>query len=204
MRAEELIDEDDWIEVEKAGKAAPVLADVTVKIAYGAPGRFKGAPKARTSITFRGPAAQWIEAHGPRFRVEVGGRMANYVRIVPDVNRGKFEVFDFARGSAKGIKIGVLNAWPSEDRTATEATWTIEGGFMKLRLPENFAVAAPASKASAPAAAPAPARAEPKVVKSLADLGPLRSAGINPARSSSVVAMVGEPDPGRSALARRG
>jgi hypothetical protein len=188
MRAEELIDEDDWIEVEKSGPSK-VLADVSIRLSQ--PERNGKIGKARAYIAFRGKAAEWIVANGPRFRVSIGGANANWLRIVPDIHRGKFEFGNSVGGLTKRLSLGHLAAWPDEDRNPTEAEWSVSAGYMRLRLPDDFAVA----RKSAPKQLPPPATAA-------APATPPKPAAA-PARSSNVVGMLGEPAPGRSALAQR-
>lgn len=181
MRAEEIIDEDDWVEVEKAAPAAKsVLSEVSVKITISAIARSKTL-KPRAYLAFRGKAAEWIVANGPRFRIAIGGANANHLRIVPDAAGGKFEFFNAIGGQTKRMNLGSVSAWPGEERASTAAHWDISPGYMKLRLPDDFAVA----RSAAPA--PKAAAAAPVVA----------------ARSPNVVAIIGEPAHGRSALAKR-
>ena len=138
MPTQELIDDDDWVEVEPNAKASQkALADVTVRITVSKLGRNAKEAKARTTIAFRGEAAKWIEDNGPRFRILLGGQNVNCLRVAPDKHHGKFE-FATARGETKMIRLGALTAWPREDREMTAASWRIDGNFMRLTLPDDF------------------------------------------------------------------
>ena len=138
MPTQELIDEDDWVELDR-NVAPKVLADVTVRVTVGLLGRNSRTPKARTAIAFRGDPGKWIEANGPRFKVLLGGQNANCMRIVPDLHRGKFEAGESRFGNTKMMRLGMLAAWPAEDRELTAASWQIGNGFMQLTLPADFA-----------------------------------------------------------------
>jgi hypothetical protein len=193
VKAEEIIDDEDWIEVERVSGSTTALADVTVKITVAAIGRHKRTPKARTYFAFRGKAADWIVANGPRFRVAIAGSKANFVRITPDLHRGKFEFGNSPRKETKRMNLGVVTAWPKEERKVTAADWEISAGSMKLRLPEDFAIAA---HGKATTTSQAPALSGAFVTRQLDGM-------TAPQRSTAVVSIAGEPPPGRSELDRR-
>lgn len=146
---EEIIDDDDWVEVERQKKQSAPLCDVSVSLTIAQRKNGK-VGKARAYLTFRGKAAEWIRANGPRFRVAVAGAQVNYLRITPDKHGGKFESWT-GRGETERLCIGAVTAWPNEDRAPTEAKWSVEAGWMKLRLPEDFAIAAPVKPIEPPA-----------------------------------------------------
>ena len=128
-------DDDGWVEQRKG--AAAVRADVTVSVNEPGQRRMDGPNwRACARIMFRGEAAAWIEAQN-RFRVEIGGKLKNKIRITAD-DRGKFEshqVWGVTR-----LPIGRVPAWPDmEGRETTEAAWTVAGTFMVLTLPDDWA-----------------------------------------------------------------
>jgi hypothetical protein len=133
--SEEIIDDEDWIEIERQASPSAPLSEVSV------------------------------------FR--------------PDLHTGKFENFK-SRGGTERLCIGAVTAWPNEERAATEAAWSEDSGCMKLRLPENFAIAAPA---------PCPPSVPPS-----AHVTRLPAA---PQRSNITASAMGDPPPGRSALDQR-
>ncbi len=207
MRAQEIIDEEDWVEVERAAKKTGPLPEVSVRISIAALGRHKPVSKARVYLAFRGDAAEWLVGHGPRFRVGLAGAKANYLRIVPDVHLGKFEYAESVGGKTKRLSLGVMPAWPSEEREPTAVEWDVAAGYMRLRLPEDFAT--PRAKALPPpgargegassvatAPSPPPASVAPPAL-------PLRRiAPVAPQRGEPV-AIMGEPSSGRSAAGPR-
>lgn len=196
---EEIIDEEDWFELERGRTAREPrrVFDVSVRVTVAAIGRGgqKNTPKARVYVAFRGEAAKWIVDNGPRFSVAVGGRFANYIRIVPDNERGKFEWGDIARKTdTKRLNLGTVAAWPCEDRPVTEAQWDVSTGWMRLRLPDAWAV--PTQKRLPPPSDPRPREFcldEPKraPAPSPAPARPLHSVTAH---------NMGDPPPNRSAL----
>ena len=100
------------IDLEKqASGAAAKMPDVTVSLnVWATRHKPKAQPKVRASICLRRAAAEWIESHGPRFKVQIGGKSCNLIRIVPDAERGQFEASTL-RGVQR-LAIGVVNIWP--------------------------------------------------------------------------------------------
>lgn len=180
MATEEILDEEDWVEIEKSLPPSQVLAEVSIRVTIATIGHGgKGTPKARATIAFRGKAALWVVANGPRFRIAIGGSMSNFLRIVPDVHRGKFEFSD-TRGGTKRISLGVIAAWPREDRVPTACEWNIADGGIRLRLPADFAVP----------------RVKGVPIPEIQRAAPLTRIG-------SSIPFPGDPAPARSALGRR-
>lgn len=174
---QELIDEDDWVEIDRELPAGAERPDVEVRLSI-----FKMRAKtlkARTFIVLRNDAAKWIADNGPRFRIAVGGAKANFLRIVPDVHAGKFENSTF-----KGVErllLGHVSAWPNEVRASTAAKWEISGARMTLELPRDFAL--PSSRVEI--SAPAPSRITAAVARGVP------------------ISFGGDPSPGRSAADQR-
>jgi len=130
-------DDEDWADLEKVSVTAVQKPDVTISLRVRA-GRLKPKVAARVSATIwlRREAAQWIDAHGPRFKAQIAGKDCNLLRIVPHDN-GTFEASEF-----KGVKrlgIGAVNLWPNEIRADVEAKWTLTPGGLVLTLPADFA-----------------------------------------------------------------
>lgn len=156
----EIIDDDDWVEIEKATASGAVLPDVQVRISI-----FKMRErllKPRVSIVLRREAAQWIRANGPRFRAALGGAKLNFLRLTPDVNAGKFEHTSF-KGIEKLI-IGHLPAWPSETREPTEAKWSVTDNWLKLELPIDFVAPRPLHSSLAPSPPTRPLSGAPLIL----------------------------------------
>jgi hypothetical protein len=156
MEASDLpdFDDDDWIDLEKTPAPGAVRPLATVKLTKMAkPGARVSA--ARSTIWLRRELADWAREKGPRFRVQIGGAGANLLRVIPDLDRGKYETADF-HGSLR-INLGIVNVWPDEDRAPAEAAASITPGGLVLRLPEGFARPTlpmlPSPSASPPAAA---------------------------------------------------
>jgi len=208
-------DDDGWIDLERArpGGALPVVACRVSK---------RRADKAaRAFLVFRGEAAAWIEASATRYRVQIGGRSANKVRLIPD-DKGRYEAANM-RGS-KVIRTGIVTAWPDEFREITEADWAILQGCMVLTLPEDWAVPTKPRAAQQPMPPPAAAtKPQPFPVTTSApgtqriaiaraneqpivDLPQVKKippgARITDHRQFGSVNL-GEPPPGRSALDKR-
>lgn len=127
-------DEEDWVEIEPVRKSSGVIADVTIKLtrARSKTGKIGAA---RVYLAFRDEAAQWIADNGPRFRVEYG-RKGSLIRIVPDMERGKFE-----QSLLKGVErlcLGHVAIWPNEERESTALDWDAAANWMKLTLPDGF------------------------------------------------------------------
>jgi hypothetical protein len=195
----EQIDEadDEWLDLEKSAAPSQVKADAEISLTVRS-GRFvaKVQPKVRATIWLRRDAAQWIEKHGPRFKVQVGGPGCNMLRIVPDLERGQFEAAEL-----KGVRrllIGVVNVWPNEIRLNVEAKWKITPGGLVLTLPENFAKA---GQGEVPTVPPPVAPPEPRKAPGGV---PITTAAPGLARVSRPVSIMGEPDPSRSALGQKG
>lgn len=123
-------DEDFWLDITEPGKVkAEAVASVT---------RWKG-KRARGFLLFRGKAADWIRsAQYPRFRIQLGGPAANYIRIVPDAVSGK-EPIVTRHGDSLRFSLGTVTAWPDEIRAHTQASWHVHHGYMVLELPLTWA-----------------------------------------------------------------
>jgi hypothetical protein len=157
-------DDEDWVDLEKVSASSVQKPDVTISL-KPAPGRHnpKVAPRVRAVVWLRRAAAEWIEAHGPRFKTQVGGKGCNLLRIVRQAN-GPFEAAGF-----KGVKrlgIGLVNLWPNEIRADVEAKWVETPGGLVLTLPDDFALPgqgdAPKAREEAPVQKPAPRPATPQ------------------------------------------
>lgn len=184
-------DDDDWTEIEKATTQSARKPDAQIGLTFKANRRGKST-RATATIWLRREAAEWIDAHGPRFRVQVGGSACNLVRLIPDNERGQFEA-----GELKGVKrliIGHINLWPNEARDATDAKWRADGGGMVLTLPADFAKAGRSVAPPAPPPPPPPKPAGPPPAFPITTAAP----GLR-----RVVPAPGEPPPGRSALSQR-
>lgn len=179
LSAQEIIDDDDWIDIDRALPGSAERPDVEVRLSiFKMRGKLL---KARAYIVFRREASKWIDANRPRFRVSIGGNKANFIRIVPDPQAGKFENMTFH--GVERLLVGHIPAWPNEVRESTAAKWTIDRGWMKLELPGDFATPRLKSSQGALVAMPAAASKMPAV-------GDAR-------------AFQGDPPPGRSALDQR-
>jgi hypothetical protein len=131
---EPLIDDDDeWVEIEKTTGAIASMPDITVRISKtGGLGR----KKALSTIALRRDAGAWIRHNGLRFKIQIGGKFANKIRIIPDTD-GKFSFFG-NKGTMRS-SIGHINFWPDENRGPCEASWHISDGLMVLELRDDFA-----------------------------------------------------------------
>jgi hypothetical protein len=163
-------DDDDWIDLEKTPAPGTIRPPATVKLTKMAkPGARISV--ARATIWLRHELADWSRENGPRFRVQIGGAAANLLRIIPDLDRGKYETAEF-HGSLR-INLGIVNVWPDEDRAPAEASASITPGGLVLRLPDVFARPTlpmlPPPSAPAPAAARTEKPAAPIDLPSLAD-----------------------------------
>jgi hypothetical protein len=206
-------DDDDWQDLEKPD-AAEQKPDVTVRLSV-ARGPHGPGKKARAYISLRRKAAEWIRENGPRFRVQIGGASANGVRIVADAARGQYEAAEF-KGVMR-LSIGVVTSWPNEARDPTEAKWRVTGGGLVLTLPEEFAKAAKASPGTAKAplaaekAAPMPpaiaalceGKRPPPPASPSASVRAIPKHASPPKRRDVGSGLMGDPPPGRSALAQR-
>lgn len=206
-------DDDDWMDLEPPPAAGVVKPDVTLSMTIRNgryPPKAGARPRVRVTIWLRREAAQWIVANGPRFKAQIGGPKCNHIRVVADARGGRFEATEM-----KGVQrlcVGIVNVWPNEVRRDVEAKWTATPAGLVLTLPVDFATAGQgdepelAAPVSAPVAAPAarplpPPAAFPITTKAK---GLERLAG-ETARAAPrrVLALPGEPAPGRSALDRR-
>ena len=197
-------DDDDWCELEpiKKPQGGP-QPDVSVRLSAVPSG-----VRNRVVIFFRGAVGDWIERKGPRFRIAVGGANANKLRILPDLQGGKYEA-----GTLKGVQrimISGIPAWPIERRgeaAAAIATFTDDGNGLLLELPEDFAKRTAASNAKPAHVGVQPARK----IDPAPSMPPVRTAapGLEAQsrkvaqRSSVTLAVRGEPEPGRSEIDRR-
>lgn len=140
-------DDDDWIELERAvpGK---VLPDVSLRL-----GKQPRTGRIAAYLTLRGEAGAHLIAHGPRFRVMIGGSEADRVKIVPDAQAGRYEVIEF-KGVAR-LWLGVVTVWPAENRDAVACEWRRDGMTMSLllKLPSGFTRPTKAPVLSLPAPA---------------------------------------------------
>lgn len=139
-------DDDDWIDIERPATGHK-LADVTARLS-----KLHAHKPARAVLTFRGPAAAWFEG-AVRWRAQLGGNLANRVRVAPDNENGRFEAANM-HGS-RVLRLGVVTAWPNELRDITDCTWAIVGGCMVVTLPADWARARMAPQ-PVPVTAPAP------------------------------------------------
>lgn len=184
------IDDDDWVDLEKPVRAGGMLPDVSVRISIAEYKDRKSGPRAY--IAFRRDGAKWIVANAPRFRIQVGGAMANKIRIVPDVRGGRFENSTAGRASkeeTQRIILGGVSIWPAEARDPTAAQWKVDDGAMILTLPPDFARPRVAPKAALPTLV-APARPSPVAPTA------------KPLERGAPVSF-GQPAAGRSALDQR-
>jgi hypothetical protein len=201
-------DDDDWQDLEKplAGEQKP---DVTVRLSL-ARNRHGAGDKARAYIALRRGAADWVRAQGPRFKVQIGGANANGVRIVADAARGQYKAVEL-KGVMR-LSIGVVTSWPNEAREPAEAKWRVTGWGLVLTLPEDFAKAGRAATARSESGL-APARSEARVAPIKPAPAPVATVASGPEsakpkpapakRRDVASSLMGDPPPGRSALAQR-
>ncbi|MDP2358662.1 MAG: hypothetical protein Q8M31_21765 [Beijerinckiaceae bacterium] len=194
-------EDDDWTDLEKQEKAGVVLPDAQVRMSRYAAGRGVKVGKARASIAFRRRVAEWLNEHGPRFRLQIGGADANKVRLIPDAAGGKFE-FTMFRGTAR-MTLGHVSAWPDEVRDPVEAKASFDGaGNLVLSLPATFARPSPnvdLAAADLPRPPIAPMRQAPPQPFPITTSAPGLQRGVR----GDVAVDLGEPQPGRSALDQR-
>jgi hypothetical protein len=122
-------DDDDWIELEKKKPTNGELPLVGIRMAFWG----KSASQARTSMVFRREAVEFMREHGPRFTVSVGGKDLDKIRIVADIDRGKFECVEF-KGAFR-LQIGIVNVFPNEQRDPEACTFKIDDNTMFVQLP---------------------------------------------------------------------
>jgi hypothetical protein len=205
-------EDDDWIDLEKQTPgAAAQMPDVTVSLnVWATRHKSKTQPKVRASICLRRGAAAWIESHGPRFKVQIGGKSCNLIRIVPDAERGQFEAA--ALRGVQRLSIGVVNIWPNEIRLKVEAKWSASAAGLVITLPDGFAKAGqgetpvfdapPASQScEQQQASKAPAFPVTTAARGLEKIAKAADQGRRRDVSSS---LMGDPPPARSALSQRG
>ncbi len=132
------IDDDDWGELDWGVTPGGVQPEVTVVVTEPGQRKMDGAMwTARGRIYFRRGAAEWVNRHN-RFRVEVGKKHPNRIRLTPD-NLGRFEA-GAVRGGVLRMSIGRVPAWPDDEgRRPTKATWEVRDGCMILTLPGDWA-----------------------------------------------------------------
>lgn len=179
----DLDDDDDWVDLQKPikqGKSAS-LPEASVRISIS---QFKARKSTtpRAFMALRGSMATWINDHGPRFKVQIGGAFAEKIRIVAD-GMGRFEAVMSMKGRTMRLFLGAVAAWPSEEREPTEAKVAIDGNFVVLTLPVDF------SRPRSP-----PAGAPPNVRPA-----PVAQPRKEPERGAPL-SFGGDPGPGRSAL----
>jgi hypothetical protein len=207
------LNEDDWAEFERVSSSKAALPDAQARITKTSPDR-----RAQAWLAFRGEVAAWFTENQPRFKIYFGGKADNLVRIVPDLDRGRFEVV-FFKGTAR-LSLGRVNVWPDEPRDVTPAEWVIRDGALVLRLPETFSrptrsappspmVAIPATDAP-PAKEVSPAPQRPVVIGSGKPTAAAPAAATRPSAAARVIDRrvigavdLGEPPAGRSALDQR-
>lgn len=156
--AEDLPNEDEWVDLEKPNKFAPITADVAISMSAaklrsckgGKPSKKPAPTTPRVYLSFRGEAAQWVRESGPRFRVQVAGPKANRIRIVPDLHQGKFEGFKAPTGDVMRMVLSGMTMWPNEDRAPVELEWDCSKNWMVLTLPDDFATPRTAPPATPP------------------------------------------------------
>jgi hypothetical protein len=156
-------DEDDWIELEPPKQGAAALPEVSVRVAQPGPRPPRGVASkariwsARVHIVFRREAAECVERY-TRFRVQIGGQFANKIRLTPDDVGGRYETAILHGVST--LSLPPVNAWPSEGRPSTEASWEVVNGAIVLTLPNDWAKPRQA-RLPLPAADPAPPKPAP-------------------------------------------
>lgn len=124
----------DWEDLKK--KDAASAPEVTVCFVKKKHSKGVGPCRAYAIIWFRGAAGNWIANNGPKFKVQIAGDEANFLRIVPDAE-ARFSAVDF-----KGIKklsLSVVNVWPDESRRGVKASYKITPGGLVVILPDDFA-----------------------------------------------------------------
>jgi len=128
-------DEDDWSEIERPPRSRGFIPDVAVSMFPGGPDKLGKIWRPGVWIVFRNDAAVWIESK-LRFRVSVGGSLANRLRLFP-CDDGPFETWIMSGVSR--MRLSMISAWPCERRLPTAAKWRIEDDAMILTLPEDWA-----------------------------------------------------------------
>ncbi|CAN2533087.1 hypothetical+protein [Methylocapsa aurea] len=123
-------EDEDWSDLEKPshGGAQKPVVTVTLSVWRGRHTRaLNEPPRVRARVVLRREAAEWIAAHEPRFRVQIGGAGCNLLRIVADAARGSYEAAEIK--GVRVISLGVVNVWPNETRREIEARFRVtEGG----------------------------------------------------------------------------
>lgn len=205
-------EDDDWIDLEKqAPGAAAQMPDVTISLnVWATRHKPRTHPKVRVSICFRRGAAEWIDSHGPRFKVQIGGNSCNLIRIVPDAERGKFEAT--ALRGVQRLSIGVVNVWPNEIRLKVEAKWSISPGGLVITLPEDFAKSGQGETPAFDASPASHSREQQQASKATAfpiktaarGLEKIAKAADQGRRRDVSSYLMGDPPPARSALSQRG
>lgn len=150
-------DEDEWIELERpsSGKALP---DVALRL-----GKQPRTGRVSAYLSLRAEAAQHVLTYGPRYRILIGGREADRVKLIPDARGGQYEVSTIR--SAARLFLGVVTAWPAEIREPVACAWRRDGastavllqlpaGFTRPTKPEPVLLPPPAPALPAPVAAP--------------------------------------------------
>ncbi len=157
-------EDDDWIELSPAKGVAAPKPDVMISLKLTRYNIVRG------TLTFRGEAAKRLAAAGIRYRIAIGGRDADRIRLTPDLSGGLYEIR--LAGRATNIyllSIGSVNAWPAEVREKTACEWKpdIAGGGLIVVLPRDFtkprgaaavapALPTPTARVAAPAALKTP------------------------------------------------
>lgn len=159
-------DDDEWIELERPS-SGKVLPDVALRL-----GKQPRTGRVAAYVSLRGQAAQHIQAYGPRYRILIGGREADRIKLIPDARAGQYELSTI-RGVAR-LFLGVVTAWPAEIREPVACAWRRDGAStaMLLQLPSGFTRPAKPEPALLPPPVPAqlaPAASPPLLAKVVAE-----------------------------------
>ena len=128
-------EDDDWLDLEQD---KPKKFAASVSISEMKPGGRK--PCWTAIVSLRDNHLAWAQEHGPRFRVQIGGKAAEKIRMTPDLLTGRFEL-SLRRGGTSGyFSLGNVLAWPNEQRIRTEAIVSYVSDSMILTLPITWAL----------------------------------------------------------------
>ncbi len=135
MTVDDSFDDEDWVELTPSAFKPNHFPDVAISLKLT---RFKSV---RAMLTFRGKAKDRLEAAGMRYRVAIGGRDADRIKLTPDLVGGLYET----RRPGKSVDVFLLNigsvsAWPAEVREKTSCEWKPDavGGGLIVVLPARL------------------------------------------------------------------
>ncbi len=122
-------DDDDWQDLEAGRKIRRGPPTVTLRLTKK---RYSGRLyRASSNLWFRNEAKAWISSF-PQFRIQVGGHLANKLKIIPDSD-GRFAWFGF-KGTVR-ISLGFVSVWPDIATGPIEVEFKIDNGVMIAVIP---------------------------------------------------------------------